>query len=415
MLEIRCHTSTILRLKTIGILLIAICYPLTTSVIQAKEVVIPAPSVSIHPITGAEQSDRYLPALKNKRVGVIVNQTSRVRDQHLVDFLVKNDVQVRFIFAPEHGFRGDHDAGAKVDSSIDSQTGIEIVSIYGNNKRPGDEVFAELDALIFDIQDVGLRFYTYISSMHYMMEAAADNGVEFWVFDRPNPNGAYVDGPILEPEFTSFVGMHPIPILHGLTVAELAQMILGEGWLESEKDLSLKVVDVANYKRSTPYNLPVKPSPNLPNAQSIGLYPSLCFFEATPISIGRGTPFPFQVVGYKAGSKAVLGEFNFTPISTPGAAINPKLKNVPLQGMDLRKANIRGLQLTLLINWYQKFTAENLEFFERADFFDKLAGTDQLRLAIEAGQSEAQIKQSWKVELEQYKQMRQQYLLYDNN
>ncbi|WP_394175864.1 exo-beta-N-acetylmuramidase NamZ family protein [Thalassotalea litorea] len=399
-------------LKTFCIVVLTLCTPLTTSGVQAKEGLIPESSHTLMPIPGAERGHQYLSALKGKRVGVIVNQTSRVKDTHLVDFLLSNNIDVNFIFAPEHGFRGDHDAGAIVDSSVDPKTGIEILSIYGSSKRPDDATLTQLDVLIFDIQDVGLRFYTYISSMHYMMEAAADNGIEFWVFDRPNPNGAFVDGPILEPEFKSFVGMHPIPVLHGLTVAELARMIVGEGWLESDNPLPLHVVKVANYKHTMAYHLPVRPSPNLPNSQSIALYPSLCFFEATPISIGRGTPFPFQVIGYKRDSDATIGDFNFTPHATPGASLTPKLQNIPLRGQDLRHADIRGLQLNSLIEWHQKFSENDLVFFERADFFDKLAGTKSLRLAIEAGLSEEQIKQSWQQGLEQYRRIRKKYLIY---
>ncbi|QDP02150.1 exo-beta-N-acetylmuramidase NamZ domain-containing protein [Thalassotalea sp. PS06] len=412
MLVNKSANTTWLTVHKICIVLVALCLQLTTSGIQAKEGLIPEPSFNEAPIPGAELSKQYLPALKGKRVGVIVNQTSMVKDQHLVDFLLANEINIRYIFAPEHGFRGDHDAGAVVDSSIDSKTGIEIVSIYGSNKRPEDKILENLDVLIFDIQDVGLRFYTYISSMHYMMEAAADNNLDFWVFDRPNPNGAFIDGPILEPEFKSFVGMHPIPVLHGLTVAELAQMIVGEGWLESENQLQLNLVKVANYHHQMPYDLPVKPSPNLPNSQSIALYPSLCFFEATPVSIGRGTPFPFQVIGYDKASKIHIGDFEFTPVPTAGAALNPKLMDVKLQGQDLRQTKVSGLELDYLIAWFEAFAAQQQEFFTRAAFFDKLAGTDKLRLKIAAGLSEKQIKQSWQQDLSKYKKMRDKYLLY---
>lgn len=245
--------------------------------------------------------------------------------------------------------------------------------------------------------------------MHYMMEAAAEQGIEFLVLDRPNPNIAYVDGPILEPEFKSFVGMHPIPVLHGMTVGELAKMIKGEGWINKAADLKLTVIPVDHYTRKSTYSLPVKPSPNLPNDQAIALYPSLCFFEATPISIGRGTDFAFQVIGY---SPVALGDFNFTPRAIKGAALNPKFKNQTVQGLDLRQANTTGLNLTYLINAYTELSKNNISFFERADFMDKLAGTNKLRLAIEAGQSEAQIKQSWQAGLAQFKAQRAPYLLY---
>ena len=358
---------------------------------------------------GAANYDAYIPALKGKRVGLVVNQTSEINGQHLVDLLLDRGVKVSKIFAPEHGFRGDHDAGAHVKSTVDAKTGIDVVSIYGSNKKPTPEVLADLDVIIFDIQDVGVRFYTYISSMHYIMEAAAENDKSFIVLDRPNPNIAYVDGPILDPQFRSFVGMHEIPVLHGMTVAELAQMIKGEGWINNADKLNLTVVPVANYERTMSYELPVKPSPNLPNAQSIQLYPSLCFFEATSITIGRGTDFPFQVVGY---SPIKLGEFSFTPRAIEGASMNPKFKEIEVFGQDLRDADIHGLDLSLFISAYQKLTANNQEFFERAGFMDKLAGTDKLRLAIEAGQTEQQIKQSWQADLSTFKRKRAPYLLY---
>ena len=360
-------------------------------------------------VVGAQQYAKYLPQLKNKRVGLVVNQTSIIGQTHLVDALLAKSINITKIFAPEHGFRGDHDAGAHVKNAVDSKTGIPLISIYGKNKKPSQAALADVDVIIFDIQDVGVRFYTYISSMHYMMEAAAEQRIEFLVLDRPNPNIAYVDGPILEPEFKSFVGMHPIPVLHGMTVGELAKMIKGEGWINKAPDLKLTVIPVDHYTRKSAYSLPVKPSPNLPNDQAIALYPSLCFFEATPISIGRGTDFAFQVIGY---SPITLGDFSFTPRAIKGAALNPKFKNQTVQGLDLRQANITGLNLTYLINAYTELSKNNISFFERADFMDKLAGTNKLRLAIEAGQSEAQIKQSWQAGLVQFKAQRAPYLLY---
>ncbi len=361
-------------------------------------------------VVGAQQYTKYLPQLKNKRVGLVVNQTSTVEQIHLVDSLREKNVNITKIFAPEHGFRGDHDAGAHVKNTVDSKTGIPLISIYGNNKKPSAEVLADVDVIIFDIQDVGVRFYTYISSMHYMMEAAAEQGVEFIVLDRPNPNIAYVDGPILEPQFKSFVGMHPIPIVHGMTVGELANMIKGEGWINQAAALELNVIPVSGYTRATSYSLPIKPSPNLPNDTAISLYPSLCFFEATPISIGRGTDFAFQVIGY---SPVALGEFSFTPRAIKGAALNPKFKNQAVQGLDLRQATTKGLDLSYLISAYKQLNNNDITFFERADFMDKLAGTDKLRLAIEAGQSAQQIKQTWQAALMQFKQQRAPYLLYE--
>ena len=362
-------------------------------------------------ILGAEQVSHYLPLLKGKRVGLVVNQTSRVANEHLVDVLIENNVNVRAIFAPEHGFRGNHDAGEKFSSSVDDKTGIPLISIYGKQRKPSAEVMSNLDVIIFDIQDVGVRFYTYISSMHYMMEAAADTDVSFIVFDRPNPNGAFVDGPILEPEFSSFVGMHKIPLLHGMTVGELALMFKGENWLNSLNELNLIVVAMKNYQRTMAYSLPVKPSPNLPNDNAISLYPSLGFFEATPVSIGRGTDFPFQVIGH---DKISVGSFEFMPVSTPGAASKPKLMNKNLVGQDLRQSVVKGIDLSFIIHWYQLFKEKNTTFFTRAKFMDKLSGTDKLRKDIIAGKTQQEIKQSWLEGLLKFKRLRKPYLLYND-
>ena len=364
-------------------------------------------------IVGAEQTLYYLPMLQNKRVGLVVNQTSMVGNQHLVDLLVANNINVKAIFAPEHGFRGNYDAGEKFSSSVDEKTGATLVSIYGENRKPSNDIMANLDVIIFDIQDVGVRFYTYISSMHYMMEAATDAGIAFIVLDRPNPNGAFVDGPLLEPAFKSFVGMHKIPLLHGMTVGELALMFIGEDWLETQlkpqKALDLHIVSLKNYARTMPYSLPVKPSPNLPNDTAISLYPSLGFFEATPVSIGRGTDFPFQVIGH---NKISLGQFAFMPVSTPGAASKPKLMNENLLGQDLRNSQVRGLDLSFIINWHKAFKVQNIEFFTRPSFMDKLSGTDKLRKAIVAGKSAQEIKLTWQQNLAEFRQLRKPYLLY---
>ncbi len=360
-------------------------------------------------LTGAEQPERYLPLLAGKKVGLLVNQTSRVGEQHLVDFLLQQQVQVVGIFAPEHGFRGDADAGAKIDDSRDTRTGLPIWSMYGASKKPDLSLLQQLDVVIFDIQDVGVRYYTYISSMHYMMEAAAAAGVAMLVLDRPNPNGAYLDGPVLELKFQSFVGMHSIPLLHGMTVGELAQMIKGEAWIANADKLQLTVIPNANYQRELPYELPVPPSPNLPNSQAIKLYPSLGFFEATPMSVGRGTPFPFQVLGY---DQFATDEFSFMPVSTPGAALNPPLKDKQLYGEDLRQVATDGLTLAYLMRWQQLFASHAKVLFTAPDFMDKLAGTDKLRLQIERGDSEQQIRDSWQGALQRFKQQRQPYLLY---
>lgn len=365
---------------------------------------------------GAAQTAAYFPALQGKRIGVVVNQTSMIGDVHLVDLLRQHHFNVTAIFAPEHGFRGNHGAGEVVKSSIDPVTGIKIISIYGKDKKPSDDIMSKLDVIIFDIQDVGLRFYTYISSMHYMMQSAAENAVEFIVLDRPNPNIQFVDGPILEPSFRSFVGMHPIPLSHGMTVGELAQMIVGESWLsidsklpEFEYSLKLKVVPVKDYQRQDEYLLPIAPSPNLPNSQAISLYASLCLFEATPISIGRGTPFPFQVVGHNEVS---IGQFNFTPMPIAGVTNNPKLKGIQVTGQDLRNASIRGFDLNSFYQWYQAFQQQDVVFFERASFMDKLSGTDKLRKSMLSGESLQSIQNSWQQALTSFKKQRKPYLLY---
>ncbi len=381
-------------------------------------------TINTTPVVGAEKVSSYLPLLKNKRVGLIVNQTSIVNNeenhpQHLVDLLLANEIDVVRLFAPEHGIRGNYDAGELVDSSKDLKTGIEIVSIYGQSKRPKAQHIEDLDVLVFDIQDVGARFYTYINSMFYMMQAAQFANKPFVVLDRPNPNIGITAGPMLETEFRSFVGLLPIPMIHGLTVGELAKMIVGEGWLNAieplttssstSQTLALSVIPVDNYSRDTQYSLPIPPSPNLPNQQSIRLYPSLCLFEGTPVSIGRGTDFPFQVIGF---DKFATGQFTFKPTSRPNAAKYPKLENKVLHGEDLRKTDVSGFTLGYLLQWYKLFENENEVFFSRPDFFDKLAGTDKLRKQIEADWTESQIKASWSQDLAEFAKLRTPYLLY---
>ncbi|KUJ84543.1 DUF1343 domain-containing protein [Microbulbifer flavimaris] len=361
-------------------------------------------------LNGAEQSQRYLPLLDQQKVGLVVNQTSRVKQQHLVDFLGDAGVDIVRIFALEHGIRGDVENGGKVADGVDAPTGLPIVSLYGGQYAPSQESVADLDWLLFDIQDVGVRFYTYISSLHYLMQACADYDVPLMVLDRPNPNGDYIDGPVLEPEFRSFVGMHPIPLVHGMTVGELAQMINGEGWLEEGAQCELTVVPVANYRKSDPYSLPVKPSPNLPNDLSIRLYPSLALFEGTTVSIGRGTAFPFQVVGHPADEK---GSFQFTPQPIPGASENPKHRGTLVKGDDLRALEAQPrFSLQYLLDWSERTGEPTEEFFSRAAFFDKLAGTDRLREAIMAGQGEEEIRRGWQAEHQAFLEQRQPYLLY---
>lgn len=365
---------------------------------------------SVQAITvGAEQPAAYLPLLADKQVAVVVNQTSRTHQQHLVDSLLAASVNVIRVLAPEHGFRGEKGAGEQIEDARDEKTGLPIVSLYGANKKPTPQMLADVDVLIFDIQDVGTRFYTYISTLHYVMEAAAENQVAVVVLDRPNPNGRFVDGPVRQPGFTSFVGLDPIPVLHGMTVGELARMIKGEGWIQHSQALDLTVIPVRHYQRDMAWSLPVPPSPNLPNDTAIRLYPSLCFFEATAVSIGRGTDLPFQLIGH---DRVTLGDLSVTPRSRPQAPL-PKLKDTPLQAMDLRSSAIEGLDLRLLIDTYKQFKQAGIPFFTQPDFMDKLAGTNTLRQAIEAGHSEAQIKASWASQLNAFKARRAPYLLYD--
>jgi|GEM_PF-49784 len=359
---------------------------------------------------GAEQPELYLPLLESQRVGLVVNQTSRVGESHLIDFLRERDVQLKKVFALEHGVRGDVENGGTVEDGIDGPSGLPIVSLYGGNYAPSTESLSDLDWLVFDIQDVGVRFYTYISSLHYLMQACADHQLPLLVLDRPNPNGDYVDGPLLEPAFQSFVGMHPIPLVHGMTVGELAQMINGEGWLDGAATCPLTVIPVAGYRKSMAYSLPVRPSPNLPNDLSIRLYPSLGLFEGTTVSVGRGTDFPFQALGHPADQK---GQFAFTPRPVPGASENPKHNGSALRGDDLRGAgsDVR-FSLQPLLSWSGRTDETPQAFFSRAAFFDKLAGTDQLRKAVMAGASEGEIRASWEQGLSRFREQRQRYLLY---
>lgn len=360
-------------------------------------------------VTGAEQPAKYLSLLKNKKVGLVVNHTSMVGEIHLVDFLLSKGIRVEKIFAPEHGFRGDASAGEKIEDGVDKKTGIPVFSLYGKTRKPTKEHLKNLDVVVFDVQDVGCRFYTYISTLHLVMEACAENSLPLVVFDRPNPNGDYVAGPILEPKFQSFVGMHPIPIVHGLTIGELANMINGEKWCCTDKECDLRVIRVKNYTHSTKYELPVKPSPNLPNYLSVRLYPSLCFFEATSVSVGRGTEFPFQVLG---GLNPDLGNFQFTPKSIPGVAANPLNKGKVCYGVDLRGLDgIPKFSIKYFMDFYSRYEKEK-EFLIREQWMNKLAGTSNLIKQIREGKSEEEIVESWQPGLIKYKKMRKKYLLY---
>ncbi|WP_302274353.1 DUF1343 domain-containing protein [Alistipes ihumii] len=361
--------------------------------------------------TGAEQTGRYLPLLEGRRVGIMTNHTGTVGRTHLVDTLRSLGVDIRVVFAPEHGFRGQADAGESVASYRDRKTGIDVVSVYGSTKRPPDSIMQRLDVLLFDIQDVGLRYYTYLSSMHYLMEACAANGKQLIVLDRPNPNGFYVDGPVLEAKHRSFVGMHPIPVVHGMTLGELARMIDGEGWLRDGLRCKLTVIPCRGYTHRSRYRLPTAPSPNLPNMRAVYLYPSLCFFEGTPVSLGRGTDFPFQAYGHPE----LQGDFSFTPRSNAGAK-NPPLKDKLCHGVDLRTAPSderiweRGVDLGYVIDCYRQLNLGE-KFF--TPMFDRLIGTDYVRQMILQGAGADRIKARWADDVERFKQTRKPYLLYE--
>ena len=363
-------------------------------------------------LNGADRTEEYLPLLKGKRVGLVINHTSLLNDAHttLLDTLLSHSVNVKKVFAPEHGFRGDADAGEVMKNGRDVKTNIPIISLYGNTKKPTAHQLNDIDVLVFDIQDVGARFYTYISTMFYVMEACAEQGKEMIVLDRPNPND-YVDGPLLKSAFRSFVGLLPIPVLHGCTVGELALMINGEGWINKTKDACrLTVVPCLDWQHGQAYSLPVKPSPNLPNDQSIQLYASLCPFEGTKISVGRGTNFPFQMIG---APNRKYGDFTFTPIALPGFDKNPMHKDQTCYGLDLRHVDdVEGFDLRYILDFYEK-SGEKNAFFDRPRFFDLLMGTDAVRKAIVEGKEEEEIREMWQKELEDYKQMRQKYLIYN--
>ncbi len=358
--------------------------------------------------TGAENYETYLPLFENKKIGIVTNPTGIVENKkHLVDFLIEKKVDLQKIYAPEHGFRGTADAGEIIKDGKDIKTNLPIISLYGNNKKPKSEQLAGIDIMLFDIQDVGARFYTYISTLHYVMEACAENNIELLVLDRPNPNGSIIDGPLLEMEQKSFVGMHPIPVLHGMTIGEYAKMINGEKWLANGIQCKLKVVPCTYYNREMKYNLPVKPSPNLPNDQSINLYASLCFFEGTNVSVGRGTEKQFQIYGSPFLLKT---DFSFTPIPNFGAK-EPMHKDVLCYGEDLTKIKkVTRLELKWLIKAYAN-TSDKAIFFN--DFFTKLAGTKKLQEQIIEGVSEKEIRKSWEVDLSTFKEIRKKYLIYN--
>jgi len=367
-------------------------------------------------ITGADQTGLYIDYLKGKNIGMVINQTSVIGPSLTlsVDSLVKLGISIKKIYGPEHGFRGNASNGTDVSNSIDTKTGIPVISIYGNKHyKPTPEDMQGIDLMIYDIQDVGARFYTYSSTLQYVMEACAENNIELMILDRPNPNGFYVDGPVMDTTYKSFVGLNAIPIVHGLTIAEYAQMLNGEGWLKNHEQCKLKIIKVANYSHDMPYTLPVNPSPNLNTAQSILLYPSTCLFEGTTFSLGRGTMYPFVELGHPA--LAGKYSYSFKPVSIPGMSEDPPQKNKVCYGIDLRDydtGNIRKsgkINLTWLIKFYNEFPDKEHFFIS---YFTKLAGTEQLRKQIEADKTEDEIRASWEPALTDYKIMRKKYLLY---
>ncbi|MDX2195613.1 MAG: DUF1343 domain-containing protein [Cytophagales bacterium] len=360
------------------------------------------------PIPGAYNTKAYFQIIKGKNVALVVNPSSTIAHTHLADTLAKSKIcNIVRIFAPEHGFRGNADAGTHIGDSIDAKTGTKIISLYGNNKKPTQAQMQNVDYVIFDIQDVGVRFYTYISTLHYVMMACAEASVPLIVLDRPNPHGAYVAGPVLDTAFRSFVGMHPIPIVYGLTMGELASMINGEHWLGQGLTCKVQVIKCIDYTHNSTYSLPIKPSPNLPNDLSVALYPSLCLFEGTVMSVGRGTLFPFQTIGYP---NTVMGTFTFTPQSIQGMAQKPLYEQQTCYGIDLRNNDLKyEFTLKYVIDFYNKFPDKGAYF---KPFFNKLIGNDRVMPMIREGYSAAEIEKKWIPELENYKMLRAKYLLY---
>ena len=364
-------------------------------------------------LVGAENTFAYFPMLQGKTVAVVANQTSRIKDEHLVDRLLAAEINVQKVFAPEHGFRGKADAGEMIHDEVDAKTGLPIISLHGKSKKPSQESLLDVDIVLFDIQDVGVRFYTYISTLHYVMEACAESGKKLIVLDRPNPHAHYVDGPVMEDEYKSFIGMHNVPVVYGLTIGEYANMINGESWLENDLKCDLEVVFCVNYNREVAYDLPIKPSPNLPNKLAVQLYPSLCFFEGTTVSAGRGTDKQFQCYGHPQLNKS----YSFIPTSNEGAKY-PKFKDTLIKGVDLSQESATSvfeldqIDLTYLLDAYANIDNAQEDFFLKNNFFEKLAGTKNLRKQILEEKSKEEIKASWQKDLEAYKTIRAKYLAY---
>ena len=367
-----------------------------------------------YPTPGAHQFDSYLPSLDGKSVGLIVNKASQINGTHLVDALISRGVAVKAIFAPEHGFRGNADAGEKIDSDVDQKTGLPIYSLYGKNKKPSKAQFINLDVIVFDLQDVGVRFYTYLSTLHYVMEAAAESGIPVTLLDRPNPNGFYTAGPVLDSKYESFVGLHPVPIVTGMTIGEYAQMINGEGWLANAAKCDLTIVKCPTYSHNQTFELPVAPSPNLPNHRAVLLYPSLCLFEGTTVSVGRGTDYPFQQIGHP---KLTQYDDSFVPKSGYGSKY-PKHENKFCFGENLTQLSMddiidKQLDFSYLWELSASMKSVNATFFNDNNFFEKLAGTQSIRNGINAGTDLDEVSASWAKELSIFMDVRSKYLLYD--
>lgn len=380
---------------------------------QPETVVEDAQDEPAQVLPGIFRMDELVKTLAGKKVAVVSNHTGVIGNTHLVDTLLSRSIEVVRVFAPEHGFRGDVPDGETVNTERDQATGIEVKSLYGNDKKPSAASLEGVEYIVFDIQDVGARFYTYLSTLHYVMEAAAEEKIPVIVLDRPNPNGHYIDGPVMQKSEMSFVGMHPVPVVYGMTIGEYAQMINGEGWLKNEVSCDLRIFEIANYSHSSLYVLPIAPSPNLPDMESIYLYPSLCFFEGTNVSVGRGTEFPFSVIG-EPGNTA--GSFSFVPESKPGASVSPKHKGVKCTGYDLRDSvDTSNPPESIEIKWLVQMYSESpnkKSFFNKNGYFDRLAGNSALRRAVIDGKSAAEIGVEWKDELEAFKSIRNKYLIY---
>ncbi len=393
-----------------------ICLPgISCQTPQGKQQTANVPQMTIaEPQPGATDIPQYLHLLRNKSVACVVNHSSRIGGVHLVDSLYRLGIQIKVVFAPEHGFRGGADAGEHIADEKDRATGIPIISLYGDKKKPSENDLAGIDVILFDIQDVGVRFYTYISTLHLLMESCAESKIPLILLDRPNPNGYYADGPVLQPGYQSFVGMHPIPVVYGMTIGELAQMINGENWLANQAHCDLHVIPCTQYDHTMTYHLPIAPSPNLPNLRSVLLYPSICFFEGTHVSVGRGTDRQFQILGHPGYTPE---SFSFTPQSKPGAT-KPPHHGVQLFGTDLTSLTIdeirawKKLNMKWLIEYHRQLDPTDHFFLEKTDFFDKLAGSDALRNQLEAGWTQEQIRDSWANDIAHFLELRKKYLLY---